>query len=124
MADGPAFSAYLREANVECVACQGITEGPVGRFLETFRVFLRLDIPNIGIDRFSDIRVYRRACSQPLRDGSAKFHLADLLAARHNLAARFVIRAVHVATIKGKAATFLFLRREVLFAGHARDYAI
>ena len=50
------------------------------------------------------------------RDGSAKFHLADLLAARHNLAARFVIRAVHVATIKGKAATFLFLRREVLFA--------
>ena len=53
---------YLREANVECVACQGITEWPVGRFLETFRVFLRLDIPNIGIDRFSDIRVYPRAC--------------------------------------------------------------
>jgi len=83
-----------------------------------------LDIPNIGIDRFSAFRVYRRACSQPLRDGSAKFHLAALLAERHNLAAGFVIRSVQVATIKGKAATLLFLRREVLFAGHARDYAI
>ncbi len=120
----PAFSAHLREAHVERGACQGITEWTVGRFLETSRVFLRLNIPNVGIDRFSDIRVYRRACSQPLRDGSAKFHLADLLAARHNLAARLVIRAVQIATIKGKAATFLFLRREVLFAGHATDYAI